>query len=247
MSIDLDSKTGTEIGKPEHDYFAEFANAVQSNWIIGDLLTFSKFGDFIAGREKKLIELGTRLIVHMPTLMAGWVRWEDGHPAEQLMGEVAKGFRPAKRADLGYLDKAAWETDEEGASRDPWQKTNYLVFSNPEIAQLYTFATKAKGGITAIGVLAKDYSDHCRQLPGEYPIVELARGSYPHSNRKIGEVRFPVFTVKSWVSRVGPDALLGGDSEGNPPKPEAEIPAPAKQETPAPKPAKKTQPAAPRI
>src|SRR5262245_50488276 len=116
-----------EIDKPEEDFFAQFAATVLPNRIIGDLLVFNKFGEYKAGRERKPIALGTRLVAHMGILEIGWVRWEDNHPVESRMGRVADGFKPAKRPELGYTDKAAWVIDADGEPRDPWVLTNQLV------------------------------------------------------------------------------------------------------------------------
>ena len=231
-----------EIEKPEHDYFALFASTVLANRIIvGDLLTFNKFGEYTAGRDRTSIKLGTKLTAHVSQLMTGWVRWEDNRPAEQDMGLVAKGFKPPKRAELGHLDKATWTTNNDGVAQDPWQLTNYLIFSDPGNGQLFTFSTSSRGGINAIGELAKSYSDHCRQVPGEYPVVELGMGSYRHSNKAYGEIRYPVFKVTRWVSRKGPDALLGDGEDDSP------TPITTTTEAPASKVSKKAPPAAPRI
>jgi hypothetical protein len=255
MTSELEKKnTGTEIEKPEHDYFADYANVVLSTRIVGDLLVFSKFGDFLAGRDRTKLPLGTALTAIMPQLMTGWVRWEDNRPAEQLMGLIAKGFKPAKRGELGFLDRAMWPTDNKGAARDPWQLSSYLIFADPESGQLYTYTTTSRGGINALGELAKAYSEHCRQSPGEYPIAALGMGSYRHPDPTIGEVRYPIFKVIGWTPRGPADGLLGAggeDDEGNggaavaePLSDEREAVKPAPT---SPRPAPKKQPAAPRI
>jgi hypothetical protein len=227
----------TEIAKTEYDYFAAYASTMLANRIIiGELLTFNKFGEYTAGRDRSPIKLGTKLTAHVSQLLIGWIRWEDNRPAEQIMGLVAEGYRPPKRAELGHLDKAVWATNNDGVAQDPWQLTNYVIFSDPETGVLYTFSTSSRGGTNAIGELVKTYSDHCRQVPGEYPVVELSMGSYRHSNRAYGEIRYPVFKVTGWVPRRGPDALLS-DGEDDSPTP---------IET-APRASKKAPPAAPRI
>jgi hypothetical protein len=240
------STSNTPIEKAEHDYFADYADATRSTRLIGDLLLFSKFGEYLFGRDRTELPLGTRLIAVMGQLVVGWVRWEDNRPAEQLMGLVATGFTPAKRKELGFLDKETWPTDDQGVARDPWQLTNYLVFADPESGQLYTYPTSSRGGISALGELARAYSEHCRQSPGEYPIVILGMGSYRHSDRSIGEVRYPTFKVTGWTPRGPADGLLGaagggdnGSGGANAGKPDSVKPAP--------EPAAKTQPAAPRI
>jgi hypothetical protein len=255
-----------EIAKPEKDFFGQFANTVLGARFIGDLLTFNKFGEFAAGREKAPIALGTRLVAHMTTLEVGWVRWESNRPAEQLMGRVADGFRPAKRHELGFVDKSTWECDDEGTARDPWQLANQLVLSDLRTRQLYTYTTSSRGGFSAIGELAKAYSDHNRQTPDQYPVVELARSSYRHSNPAFGEIRIPQFKIASWISREGPDGLLGTDSAtaSSVDTAENQLPPPAEsvatskatpkaesvaatKAAPKVKAGKRTQPASPRI
>jgi len=209
---DEDQKKSTAVAQPELDFFGQYANAALGHRITGDLMLFNKFGDFVAGRERGVVALGTKLVAHMVTLSVGWVRWEANRPVEYKMGEIAKGFKPARRDTLAFTDKAAWETDDEGEPRDPWQLTNHLILSDPKTGDLFTFSTSSKGGITALGELAKDYSDHNRQSPGEYPVIALGRSSYQHPNRSIGEVRTPKLTVASWVPRKGPDGLLSSGS-----------------------------------
>jgi hypothetical protein len=261
MTKDIDKKESSEISKPEHDYFGDFADAVLVNRIVGDLFLFSKFGDFQAGRAREQVPLGTQVIGIMSQLLTGWVRWEDNRPVEQLMGLVAKGFKPAKRSELSHTDKATWPTDDEGEARDPWQLTNWLVFENQKTKQFYTYSTSSRGGITALGELAKDYSAHCRQTPDEYPIVALDRGSYRHPHRQIGEVRFPIFKRVGWTARGPVDDRLGTvtggqDDGGNgsaalePPtnaEPAGQPMDEAPTKKPAASPARKAPPAAPRI
>jgi hypothetical protein len=203
-----------EIAKSAPDYFGELADSILANRIVGDLLTFSKFGEFLAGREKHQVPLGTRFVAHMLSMMTGHVRWEDDRPVEQVMGPVVEGFKPSKRADLGHLDKSMWETDDDGNPRDPSRPTNYLILSDPESGQLYTFTTSSRGGFNAIGELAKAYSHHIRQSPDDYPLIELAMSSYRHANKAYGEIRVPSFKVVDWVPRADYAGLLDGTASG---------------------------------
>jgi hypothetical protein len=199
---------GTEIGPNEPNYFELYAQSVCRTTIVGDLLTFNRYGEYHAGRDQIEIPLGTKMVVHVPTLEAGYIRWEDQRPVESRMGLISDGFVPPKRQDLGDLDQSLWDTFEDGRSKDPWQFTNQAVMSSPDDNSLYTFTTGSKGGLGAIGELVKEYGKHIRQAPDEYPVVELQRRSYDHP--EFGEVRNPVFKRVGWVDAAPYDALLNG-------------------------------------
>jgi hypothetical protein len=182
-----------DLEKPGPNIYEAYGNSVTRMTFPGDLLTFSKYGEFIAGRDKEEIPLGTHMIVHPPTMMIGHVRWEDNKPVEHEMGLLDEGFVPKKRDELGYLDKSLWETYEDGGTKDPWQFTNQVVMTNVEDGSVYTFSTSSKTGLSAIGKVMLEYGHHVRQAPDEYPVVALQRGSYRDRRPGIGEVRFPVF------------------------------------------------------
>ncbi len=56
-----------------------------------------------------------------------------------------------------------------------------------------------------------------RQHPDEWPIVELGVGSYAHSNKAYGRIKFPTFEIVGWAPKdgneVSPPTVLG--SAGN--------------------------------
>src|ERR1700731_2444563 len=89
---------------PEHPYsnpFEAYGNAVAPRMIVGRLLKFSQGFNFQAGQNGVEVPVGTVLAAIMPTLTAGWVKWEGALPTEQIVGLVADGFTPPKRKDLG--------------------------------------------------------------------------------------------------------------------------------------------------
>jgi hypothetical protein len=215
---------------PEHDFFEDYASGIAGGNIVGDLLKFQK-GEYVAGRENASVAKGTKLVVHMTTLMAGWIRWEAGRPTNQKMVKIADDVKPLRREELGDTDKSLWPE-----SDDPWSFSNNLVMSNPETGELFTFPTGSKGGIGAVGELCKAYSEHNRQKPGEYLIIKLLSGGYMHPDRTIGFVHTPRFEIIGWVPREGPDRLLsgsGGDDEPPPQLPPAAAPAKTKKTAPA--------------
>jgi hypothetical protein len=197
-----DKPSSTAVSTTGSNPWLEYGAAVGASDITGDLLKFSK-GDFLAGQDNREIAVGTRLVANMDSLEIGWIKWENSRPADRRMGRCADGHKPAKRPDLGDNDKALWETDDDGSPRDPWQYSNHLILADPEDGQLYTFATSSKGGLTAIGALCSTYGQAMRQHPDQWPIIELGVGSYAHSNKAYGRIKFPTFEVVGWSPKDG--------------------------------------------
>jgi hypothetical protein len=193
------------------NFYEKYGEAATRRKFVGRLLKFSKFGEYCAGSEDEEIARGTALAVYMSTLEIGWVRWEDGRPVDDSnMGLIADGYVPPKRHELGYLDRSQWEAYDDEEPRDPWQFTNQLVMVDRENEEFFTFTTSSKGGLGAIGELAKDHGKHIRLHPDEMPIVKLDGGSYKHPKRKYGEIRFPIFKVTDRIPLAKLPALDGG-------------------------------------
>lgn len=212
---------------PNADPFADYAKTVSNQHILGKLLKFSK-GDYIAGENSIPVPIGTRLVCNMDSLLIGWIRWQDSRPVEHLMGLVAKGHTMPNRNTLGDADHNAWELDENGHPRDPWQKANYLLMLAEDgsieddrpvadpLRGIYTFTASSQGGLNAIGEVCKAYNlDMRRQRPDMYPVVELGTDSYLHRNRAFGRIKKPLLTVVDWAPKsLFPDAP---DADTTPP------------------------------
>lgn len=173
------------------DPLAAYADAVSPQYIIGDLLRFSK-GDYYAGLSDASVAIGANFTVAVDELMAGWIKWWDSKPVEHIMVRVDDGKPLPKRNDLGDDDQSAWETDVHGKPRDPWQFVNYLPMMNDD-GKLFTFTTSSRGGINTIARLAKRYAAHRKRHPDVYPIISLGVGSYQHPNKEFGRIKFPEF------------------------------------------------------
>jgi len=181
--------------------YSQYGEQASQRNIVGKLLKFSK-GDYTAGENNDEIPVGTELIANMESLAVGWMKWADNKPEEQIMGLVKDAFQPPKRKDLDATDESDWEIDETGKPRDPWQFSNQLVLKVPgEGGQVYTFATSSRGGINAIGELCKIYGKAMRSKPNDFPVIILRVGSYMHSVKAYGRIKFPVFDVKTWASK----------------------------------------------
>lgn len=197
---------------PEKNFFEAYAEAADTNRIVGDLLKFSK-GEYLAGQNGDEVAEGTELVANMGELMVGWVRWEGGKPTDMQMGRVIEGYSPAGRRDLGDLDESEWERDEgTGQPRDPWQRTNYLILKEVEGDKLYTFATSSKGGLGAIAQLCKAYGKAMRQRPSEYPVVALNVDSYRHPNKAYGKIFTPKLDVVGWSDKGAFEEALAAEA-----------------------------------
>jgi hypothetical protein len=194
--------------------FLDFGQQASQSSIVGKLLKFSK-GDWTAGQDGDEVPLGTGFIANMDDLTAGWIRWEDNKPTDQIMGKVSEGYQPPRRSDLGDNVKEDWPVDNDGKPRDPWQLSNYLPLKGLEDGELYTFPASSKGSLTAIGELCKAYGKTMAQRPHEFPIVSIGQDSYQHPNRSLGRIKFPVFTVTGWAPKTVFDDIVagGGDDE----------------------------------
>jgi hypothetical protein len=199
MANSVKAKDHGAVSTATANFYKKYGEAATANSIIGRLLKFNKFGEFKAGQEEEEIEHGTKLAAYMSSLCVGFQRWEDNRPADKVMGPIGQGFVPPRRSDLSHNDKSQWDTFDDGRPRDPRQFTNTLVLVDLETGDFFTFSTTSRGGLDAVGQLALKYGEHMRQKPDEMPIVELGSGSYRHSNKSYGEIRFPVLKIVDWA------------------------------------------------
>lgn len=189
----------TDITRPgiaERDPYAEYADEVSTRPFDGDLLRFSKHGEYKAGQEQETVDEGTKMLVYMPGMKRGWVKWQEGQPVAHVMGLVSEGFKPPPREDLGDLDEDQWE-ELNGKPIDPWQKTNHLPMCNVD-GQVFTFITSSKGGLAEIGRISDLFSNRRRMKPDEIPVITLQSRSYDH--KLYGETFAPVFKVIGWTA-----------------------------------------------
>lgn len=196
-------QNGTALTNAGGNFFQDYGDQVSQKSIVGKLLKFSK-GDYLVGENNDEVEEGTEYVANMDELMVGWIKWADSKPEEQIMGRVSEGYQPPKRSALGDDDKSRWEVDEQGRERDPWQFSNYLILKTPgenDEDNLFTFTTSSRGGLNAIGELCKTYGKAMRQRPDEFPIISLKVGSYQHSNKAYGRIKFPIFEVVGWTPK----------------------------------------------
>jgi len=177
-----------------YDPFAAYGQEAASNG--GAFLKFSK-GEWLLGQNDDEVALGRRLVANMSELSIGWIRWEDGKPAERRMGLLAQGHKPESRSALGYTEQGEWETGDDGNPKDPWNFTNELPLADPETGEQMTLTASSKGGIGAMGNLCKAYGREYRTKGDLVPVIELGRDSYKHP--KYGKTYVPVLNIVDWI------------------------------------------------
>ena len=155
----------------------------------GELLKFSK-GEYLA-RNDELIELGTEFVAHVPACMSAGRSGRTASRSSMRSASWPTGIVRRTAADLGNNDPSAWEVDDQGQPRDPWQKTMYLPLIERATGRRFSFTTSSKGGFSAIGALAAGVWRRIRDNPNDLPVVSLAVGSYRHSNRAYGKIFVP--------------------------------------------------------
>lgn len=188
-------------GTDNYDPFSAYAKMAGADR--RPMLKYNK-GDWLLGQDAREIPQGTRLIVSVPGLEIGWIKWWDKRPVDRLTGLLVDGFKPATRDSLGDLDQALWQSTKNqktGAEepQDPWQYSNTLpaLFEGEEIV----ITMSSKGGTGAVAQLCAAYGKEYRQRPGMAPVVELGTGTYDHKD--YGRTKFPILKLVDWVPEPG--------------------------------------------
>jgi hypothetical protein len=215
--------------------FLDHADAELASSINGKLLLFNK-GDWVAGKEKQLIPIGTKLIANMDTYSHGWTKWVNGKPVEYRMGRIVDRFRKPYRSELDSLDKSLWELNDDGDPKDPWQETKTLELADPTTAEVYTYSTGTNGGFKCLALLSREYGRELRKRPNEWPVVALGCDSYMHPMKSYGRVKEPLLTIVGWVSKdAGPASAPAAPAPTGPAAPAVtrRIDNPVAEEPPA--------------
>lgn len=168
--------------------------------ITGTFLKFDK-GSYYAGKDSKLIQLGTKMIANFPEFQVGWKCWKEGKLVDDRMMLLADGVAPPKRSELPDLDNELWERDKEGELKDPWQFGNSLPLFEPKSNEQYIFGTQSKSGIRSLAQTCGLYGREHRQRAGLLPLVELQGDSWQSND--YGRIPFPKLNIVDWVAMPG--------------------------------------------
>ena len=161
-----------------------------------NFLKFNK-GEWLLGEEGKKVPEGATFIANMEDYYRGWVRWWDGKPTDHLIGRVIDRHRVPAREELGDLDESKWEIEPNGARRDPWARTVYLVMRDLSSDEIVCFTTSSDGGRKALVKLADRYDRLRNRYKAKMPVVCLESESYQHS--VYGKILKPKFRIVDWA------------------------------------------------
>jgi hypothetical protein len=191
--------------------YGAFAKQVNAQRIVGRLLRFNKGDWLVGGRDsQEELKIGTQVVLIMPSLLVGWIKWMNGEKVDYNVGIVAEGFVLPRRNDLDDRDQDQWPLDEiTGNPKDPWQRTCQIVMVDRELREVYTFTTNSGGGLRVMADICDDFNLCLMEKgPGCYPLVSLEVGSYQHKDRAIGRVKVPDLKIVEFVSAAKFDAKL---------------------------------------
>jgi hypothetical protein len=180
--------------------FKSLAKSLLSGTVSGDLLKYIK-GEWVAGKDKVPIPIGTRMVFNMDTAERGYVCWKGGKKVDEAMVSIASGEPQPDRNDLGDLDEEFWETGNNGKQKDPHQFTLRVSMADPKTGKLYSYSATTGGGRDAFAHLLDKYGEHADDHPDDHPVVELGSDSYEHPNRSVGTVLIPMLTLVGWVPK----------------------------------------------
>lgn len=131
------------------------------------------------GDKAKQLKSGTRMVINVPNMMAGWVKWEENgdkkRPVYTDMRFPFAGDDPITRDSLGDHDKDEWDTDNKtGQPIDPWRPV--LVFpSRDEDGEVLDHVFLNSKSACMVGFnMYRDVLEDMKLRPGQLPIVELA-------------------------------------------------------------------------
>jgi hypothetical protein len=173
--------------------------------LFGDLLRFSgKTGVWAFGSQNTEVPIGTRLVAIIPQLVAGYIRWQDGAVADQVIQPINESYDPkALRTTLGDVDPDQWPKGDDGRAEDPWRESVLLPLKNLATGAEYTYSTSSLGGCRCVKRLIAAFALQMRQAPettsNHLPVVELGANPYKHSDRRRGTIYNPVLTGIDWV------------------------------------------------
>jgi hypothetical protein len=162
----------------------------------GAFLKFTK-GDWTLGEDAKKVPTEARFVANMDEYYRGWVRWWDGKPTEHLIGRVVDRHRVPPREQLSDLDKTKWESEPNGARRDPWARSVYLAMRDVSNDEIICFTSSSDGGRKAVAKLADRYDKLRHRFKAKMPVVCLESEAYQHNT--YGKILKPKFRIVDWA------------------------------------------------
>lgn len=199
MAIQPTELMGTSKAVPVIATAAENVLAAASEHAGPEKLLKFKKGEYFQSLES--VPLGTEFIAHPEAWTKGWFKFSENTVVDRRLYRVARGEVPAKRDELGDLDKSAWAIGLDGKPQDPWQEQYLLPLENPRSGEVFVFATGSYGGKRAASDLCSAWAKRESRGYRGQPIVQLQSGVMP--TKKFGKVRCPEFKIVGWTDIAG--------------------------------------------
>lgn len=176
------------------------------------ILKFAKHGQWVLGSDKDEVTLDTKLAVWSPSLMEGWIGWQNGKVVNEHM-------RPISGSNIDLIER---EPLEELSESDGWFKQVAFEgrFTAADTIEVIYKASSGGGRdafyelVRKIGMQFNKDSDYIN------PVISLSRESYTH--KQFGVIYKPQFVVQDWMS-VSSTALYSGVVNADPPEPSTAI------------------------
>jgi hypothetical protein len=190
----------SEMVKGWVDQFERHAQEEPSASWDGKLLKFVK-GEFFAvdedGAEDE-VELGSKFVVAIDTMMVGYEKWVDKRLVDKNVGLVVEGFSRPERDELDDVAEESWPKDKDGKPADPWQPVSRVTMYGKKGDQdsIVTFITRSKTGIGALNKLRDKALREMRMRP-VYPVVQL--GVRVFDTEEYSHIKAPTFKVVDWA------------------------------------------------
>lgn len=154
------------------------------------ILKFAKHGQWILGRDKDEVTLNAEVAVWAPSLLEGWIGWQNGKVVgEEMQAISGADIESIKRNPIDPVQKS-----------DGWHKQvsfegRFLKGDKTE----FNYKASSGGGRDAFYELVYEIANQFDKSPDFInPIVQLGRDSYTH--KEYGVIYKPAFFVVDWMS-----------------------------------------------
>ena len=204
----------TKTGSRELNPFEELAH--ETNTLIkGTKITFDH-GDYPFGESRDLMQIGTEMVVIVPSYYRGFQKWIDGKLVNANMGYVADGKKMPDETSLPDRDPAMWPLDEKTREpKDPWQRCYAVLMVRKSDDELFTFVSGSWGACKALNTLGVAYGNNIRLKPDDLPVIRLESGSRAHPDPSIKRVKEPRWPLVGWVNGAHYLTIAKSDGSGS--------------------------------
>jgi len=160
------------------------------------ILKFTKQGEWVLGKERDEVTMGTRLVIFGPSMQEGWIGWQNGKVVGEKMHPVGE-----VNVENIQLEEIAKIQNSDGWYRQVSLEMKFLAGAD-NLQVLWKASTAG----------AKEaFYDVVRSIAAQFmvsqdfinPVIELDNSSYQH--KSYGTIYKPQLNVVDWMSFSSPD------------------------------------------